>query len=172
MKLLLRKCLPCTATEIKAHGCNEKQLCERRQAMKKFETANRRSFLKRGMVAAGTTTAAGLLLNGSVFAAGPPTKGDIAILRFLNALEQIEADLWLQYSELGGVQDNEVSGVNGGNPLYTAALQLLDGDMPQYIHDNADDEISHVAFLNAFLESKGHESVNLDRFRTLPSSKA
>jgi hypothetical protein len=103
--------------------------------MKKSETANRRSFLKRGMVTAGATTAAGLLLNGSVFADGPPTKGDIAILRFLNALEQIEADLWLQYSELGGVQDNEVSGVNGGNPLYMGALQILDGDMPQYIHD-------------------------------------
>ena len=86
--------------------------------MKKSETANRRSFLKRGMVAAGATTATGLLLNGSAFAAGPPTKGDIAILRFLNALEQVEADLWQQYSELGGIQDNEVSGVNGGNPIY------------------------------------------------------
>ena len=140
--------------------------------MKKFETANRRSFLKRGMVAAGTTTAAGLLLNGSVFAAGPPTKGDIAILRFLNALEQIEADLWLQYSELGGVQDNEVSGVNGGNPLYMGALQILDGDMSQYIHDNTDDEISHAAFLKAYLESQGAEAVDLSQFATLPSSQA
>jgi hypothetical protein len=140
--------------------------------MKKFETANRRSFLKRGMVAAGTTSAAGLLLNGSVFAAGPPTKGDIAILRFLNALEQIEADLWLQYSELGGVQDNEVSGVNGGNPLYMAALQILDGDMSQYIHDNTDDEISHAAFLKAYLESQGAEAVDLSQFATLPSSQA
>ncbi len=130
--------------------------------MKKSETANRRSFLKGGMVAAGATTAAGLLLNGSVFAAGPPTKGDIAILRFLNALEQIEADLWLQYSELGGVQDNEVSGVNGGNPLYMGALQILDGDMSQYIHDNTDDEISHAAFLKAYLESQGAQSSSVD----------
>jgi len=140
--------------------------------MKKSETANRRSFLKRGMVAAGTTTAAGLLLNGSAFAAGPPTKGDIAILRFLNALEQIEADLWLQYSELGGVQDNEVSGVNGGNPLYMGALQILDGDMSQYIHDNTDDEISHAAFLKAYLESQGAQAVDLSQFATLPSSQA
>jgi hypothetical protein len=140
--------------------------------MKKSETANRRSFLKRGMVAAGTTTAAGLMLNGSAFADGPPTKGDVAILRFLNALEQIEADLWLQYSELGGVQDNEVSGVNGGNPLYMGALQILDGDMSQYIHDNTDDEISHAAFLKAYLESQGAEAVDLSQFATLPSSQA
>ena len=140
--------------------------------MKKSETANRRSFLKRGMVAAGATTAAGLLLNGTAFADGPPTKGDIAILRFLNALEQIEADLWLQYSELGGVQDNEVSGVNGGNPLYIGALQILDGDMAQYIHDNTDDEISHAAFLKAYLESQGAEAVDLSQFATLPSSQA
>ena len=140
--------------------------------MKTSENANRRSFLKRGMVAAGATTAAGLLLNGSAFADGPPTKGDIAILKFLNALEQIEADLWLQYSELGGVQDNEVSGVNGGNPLYTGALQILDGDMSQYIHDNTDDEISHAAFLKAYLESLGAEAVDLSQFATLPSSQA
>ena len=140
--------------------------------MKKSETANRRSFLKRGMVAAGATTAAGLLLNRSVFADGPPTKGDIAILRFLNALEQIEADLWLQYSELGGVQDNEVSGVNGGNPLYMGALQILDGDMSQYIHDNTDDEISHAVFLKAYLESLGEAAVDLSHFATLPSSQA
>src|SRR6266481_253012 len=141
--------------------------------------ANRRSFLKRGMVATGAAAAgAGLLLNGRVFAFdrednGPPiTKGDIAILRFLNALEQIEADLWQQYSELGGTQDNEVSGVNGGNPLYTAALTILDGDMAQYIHDNTDDELSHAAFLGNFLESKGESAVSLEPFRILPTSKA
>ena len=86
--------------------------------------------------------------------------------------ELIESDLWVQYSELGGVQDNEVSGVNGGNAPYVTALQLLDGDMSQYIHDNADDENSHAAFLNAYLVSKGYEAVNLDQFRTLPSSTA
>ena len=142
--------------------------------------ASRRSFMKKGLAAAGTASAgAGLLAKGlSVFGQDRDedgddlTKGDIAILRFLNALEQVEADLWLQYSELGGVQDNEVSGVSGGNPLYTAALQILDGDMPQYIHDNTDDEISHAAFLKAYLESKGAEAVDLSRFATLPSSRA
>ena len=143
--------------------------------------ANRRLFLKNGIIAAGTTAVGTGLLSGGLSAFGrdrddhddaPVTKGDIAILRFLNALEQIEADLWLQYSELGGVQDNEVSGVGGGNPAYTAALTILDGDMPQYVHDNTDDELSHAAFLKAFLESKGAEAVDLSRFATLPSSKA
>ena len=44
--------------------------------------------------------------------------------------------------------------------------------MPQYIADNTDDELSHAAFLNAYLRSKGAQPVNLDEFRTLPSSKA
>jgi len=44
--------------------------------------------------------------------------------------------------------------------------------MPQYIHDNTDDELSHFQFINAYLASKGADTVNLDQFRTLPSSKA
>jgi hypothetical protein len=79
----------------------------------------------------------------------------------------------MQYSELGGVQDNEVSGLNGGNALYTAALTILDGDMAQYIHDNTDDEISHHRFLNNYLVSKGAKPIDLrPRFANLPSSKA
>jgi hypothetical protein len=143
--------------------------------------ADRRSFIKKGLAAAGTASAgAGLLARGlPLFGQdrdedgdGRLTKGDVAILTLLAAAEIIEADLWQQYSELGGTQDNEVHGVNGGNPPYTAALTILDGDMPQYIHDNTDDELSHVAFLNAYLQSKGAPPVNFDRFRTLPSSKA
>ncbi len=141
---------------------------------------NRRSFLRRGAVAASAATLGAGLLTGKSYAFdrdldddGPRiTGGDIAILRFLQALEQIEADLWQQYSELGGVQDGEVSGVNGGNIAYTQALQLLDGDMPQYIHDNTDDEISHASFLGKYLESKGVEPVDLTRFKQLPSSTA
>jgi Ferritin-like domain len=137
--------------------------------------ANRRSFLKKGVVAAGAATVGAELFGNGLRAFGQDgglTRGDIAILRLLAAAEIIETDLWRQYSELGGVQDNEVSGINGGNPLYMAALQLLDGDMSQYVHDNADDEISHANFLNAYLESQGAQSVNFDRFRTLPSSTA
>ena len=102
---------------------------------------------------------------------GGLTRGDADILRFLAAAEIIEADLWQQYNELGGIQDPEVPG-GTGNPAYTAALAVLDEDMDQYIHDNTDDEISHFTFLNAFLASKGAEPVNLDQFRTLPSSQA
>jgi hypothetical protein len=140
-------------------------------------STNRRAFLKTGIAASAATMGTGLL-DGGLSAYGQErgdkdiTKGDIAILKFLNALEQIEADLWIQYSELGGTQDNEVSGVGGGNPLYAAALTILDGDMPQYIHDNTDDEISHAAFLKAYLESKGSEAVDLSPFATIPGSTA
>ena len=142
--------------------------------------SDRRSFLRDGAVAAGAATMGAALLTSTVTAfaqnqsrGGPPiTKGDIAILRFLSALEQVEQDLWQQYSELGGTQDNEVSGVNGGNSLYTAALEILDGDMPQYVHDNTDDEISHHRFLNNYLASKGARGVDLSHFATLPSSTA
>jgi len=44
--------------------------------------------------------------------------------------------------------------------------------MPQYITDNTDDELSHAAFLNAYLMSHGAEPVNLDAFRTLTGSTA
>jgi hypothetical protein len=137
--------------------------------------ANRRSFMKKGVLAAGAAAVSAGLLGDRHSAFGQEgglARGDIAILKFLAAAEIIETDLWRQYSELGGTQDNEVSGVNGGNPQYMAALQLLDGYMPQYIHDNTHDEISHATFLNAYLVSKGHEPVDLDRFRTLPSSTA
>lgn len=99
--------------------------------------------------------------------------GDVAILRFLAAAEIIESDLWVQYNEVGGVQNNELPGLGGGgSPAYTAALQNLDVDMPQYIHDNTEDELTHWSFLNAYLTSKNARPVDLDRFRTLPSSRA
>jgi hypothetical protein len=97
--------------------------------------------------------------------------GDTALLRLAAAIELIEADLWQQYNELGGAVDHNDQ-PNPGNPAYIAALENLDGDMPQYISDNTDDEISHAAFLNAYLQSKGEAPVNLDAFRTLAPSKA
>jgi hypothetical protein len=125
----------------------------------------RRGFLL-GVGSVGATALAGGALSATdAFAgSGRLSSGDAAILRFLAAAELLETDLWQQYAELGGV--------NGGNPAYIAALENLDGDMPQYISDNTDDEASHAAFLNAYLRSKGAEPVNLDEFRTLPSSKA
>ena len=44
--------------------------------------------------------------------------------------------------------------------------------MPQYISDNTEDELTHEVFLNTYLAFKGAEMVNLDKFRTLPSSQA
>ena len=137
---------------------------------------SRRAFLQKGLVVGGAgAISAGLLANGlPAFAkedSSSLTRGDIAILRFLAAAELIESDLWQQYNELGGIQDSEVPGGKASSP-YVKALEVLDGDMPQYIHDNTEDEISHFTFINAYLESKGAEPVNLDHFRTLPSSKA
>src|SRR3989441_5362902 len=147
----------------------------------KYSTG-RRSFLRRGLAVAGAgAISTGLLANGlPAFAQEESallTQGDVAILRFLAAIEIIETDLWQQYNELGGIQDHEVidgEEVSGGSgsPGYTAALQVLDGDMPQYIHDNTEDEISHFTFINAYLASKGADPVNLDQFRTLPGSQA
>jgi hypothetical protein len=135
---------------------------------------SRRSFLATGL-AAGVGATLGPL-GGAASALAKTTgstlsSGDAAILRFLAAAEILESDLWQQYNELGGIQDSEVPG-GSGSPLYTKALQKLDGDMPQYIHDNTDDEFSHWFFINAYLESRGVEPVNLDRFRNLPSSQA
>src|SRR5262245_16107951 len=136
-------------------------------------TTTRRSFLAKGAAAGVVTLGAGRLLADAApaFASGGLTKGDAAILRFLAAAEIIETDIWQQYNELGGIQDSEVPG-GSGNPDYTEALAVLDEDMDQYIHDNTDDEISHGAFLNAYLAAHGAPKVNLDKFRTLPSSKA
>jgi len=104
-------------------------------------------------------------------ASGGLTPGDAAILRFLAAAEILETDLWQQYNELGGIQDAEVPGGSGSTP-YTEALLVLDEDMDQYIHDNTENEMTHELFLNAYLTAHGAAPADLDRFRTLPSSKA
>jgi hypothetical protein len=149
---------------------------------------NRRSFLKSSMVAAGAATMGAAMLPGASAAFGkededhsPITKGDIAILTFLSALEQVEADLWIQYAELGGatnqglspidLQQNGKKIVTGLAPAYITGLLVLDGDMPQYIADNTDDEISHHAFLNNYLQSKGAKPVDLSQFAILPPSQ-
>ena len=104
-------------------------------------------------------------------ASGGLSEGDAALLRFAAAAEILETDLWLQYNELGGIQDREVPG-GTGNQAYTAAVAVLDEDMDQYIHDNTDDEFSHQHFLNAYLVSKGAAPANLQPFRTLMGSTA
>ncbi len=125
----------------------------------------RRSFLKRtAALGAGAVPLAMLASSPARGASTTLSEGDAAILRFLAAAELLETDLWTQYEELGGLQ--------GGNPAYTAALSNIDGDMPAYITGNTRDERSHAAFLNAYLSSHGAQPVNLDPFRTLPGSQA
>jgi hypothetical protein len=148
------------------------------------DAKNRREFLKTGVLAAGAATVAGgslltaaLPAFGAQRSRGSLSRGDAAILRFLSALEQIEADLWQQYTELGGVQSTEMEQIighklAGGNTTYTNALNQLDGDMAQYIHDNTEDEFSHHRWLNDYLKSKGVAQEDLSQFATLESSKA
>jgi len=136
-------------------------------------TSPRRSFLK-GMGMAGAALTASTILSGqsraqsgsqSKSGKGKLSSGDAAILQFLAAAELIESDLWQQYTELGGVS-------KGAQNPYQLALQQLDGDGSQYIASNTFDEITHANFLNAYLRMRGAAPVNLNKFRTLPSSKA
>jgi len=142
---------------------------------------DRRSFLKGSLLASSAAVGAGLLTSATLARAqaqtqtsGPLNKGDIAILRFLAAAELIEADLWTQYAELGGIGTLPPIEVDPTPTLnnYQVALSNLDGDGPQYITSNWKDEISHATFLNAYLESRGAEPVNFDEFETLPGSTA
>ena len=142
----------------------------------------RRSFLRAGVGLGVATTAlpTSALLAPTVAAAaegrssGRLSKGDVAILRFLQAVETVENDLWVQYNELGG--NNGIANgaasfpVAGQDAAYVAALKNLDGDMPQYISDNADDELSHMLFLAAYLRSKGATPADLSPFATQPPS--
>ncbi|HZS18591.1 MAG TPA: ferritin-like domain-containing protein [Candidatus Udaeobacter sp.] len=133
---------------------------------------SRRSFLGTSLALGAGTIGAGLLPGiQTVSANGGMTAGDAALLRFTAALELLEADFWIQYNELGGIQDDEVPG-GSGNEAYTDALELIEDEMQDYIHDNTDDEITHHQFLNAYLVSKGAAPANLDPFRTLMGSTA
>jgi len=131
--------------------------------------AGRRSFLKGGLVAAGAATLGSGLLASGISALGEDrekgglSEGDAAILRFLAAAETLETDLWQQYTELGGV--------GAPDSAYKTGLSQLDADMPQYIADNTDDELSHELFLNAYLKSRGAKQVNLEGFRTLQGTQ-
>jgi len=137
-----------------------------------YSSISRRSFLGKSLAVGAGTIGAGLLANApTARASGGITSGDAALLRFAAAAEILETDFWVQYNELGGVQDREVPG-GTGNPDYTDAIEVLDEDMPVYIHDNTDDEFTHWTFLNAYLVEKEADPVNLDPFRTLPGSSA
>jgi hypothetical protein len=157
--------------EIHHSNNNDAKETESPQTTRSLSAPNRlarRSFLRNlGMGAALLVPGAALLSGSSKALAANGRQrlnaGDVAILKLLAAAELIEADLWQQYKELGGV-DAPDSG-------YKAGLVILDGDQPQYIADNTDDELSHAAFLNAYLRSKGEQQVDLRQFANLPPSQ-
>jgi len=145
------------------------------------QPVDRRSFMRGGLLAGGAAAIGAGLLAKSTSARAEDrddqsslTAGDIAILRFLAAAELIEADLWTQYAELGGIGDNPPIEIDPNQKLnaYQLALSNLDGDGPQYITSNTLDEVSHANFLNAYLELRGADPVNFDEFRTLQGSTA
>ena len=138
----------------------------------------RRAFLRKaGLASAVAVPASAVAASGASAkrlrrSRDKPTEGDFAILRFLCAAEIIESDLWSQYAEFGGQAGSPERPNDGQNNFYVSALQNLDGDMPQYISDNTDDEESHQAFINAYLMSKGQRPVSLEPFRRLAPSPA
>ena len=153
------------------------------QSSNGLNSLNRRSFMRSGLVAGGAAVMSATVLGNSKQALAQDynngrglSRGDVSILRFLAAAELIESDLWTQYAELGGLTPGQkpVEDTPNFTPMntYQGALINLDGDGPQYITSNTLDEVSHADFLNAYLESKGAEPVNLDQFRTLQGSKA
>ena len=120
--------------------------------------------MRGGLVAGGAAVMGAGLLSSSKEAVAQDydsrrglSRGDAAILRFLAAAELIEADLWTQYAELGGLTPGQKPVEDNPNftPMntYQGSLMNLDGDGPQYITSNTLDEVSHAEFLNAYLES-------------------
>ena len=145
-------------------------IAEHRNPPKRF--ISRRSFLNKTIALGAGSVGAGLFSSvRAAEASSSLSAGDAALLRFPAALEILEADFWIQYNELGGIQDEEVPGGHG-NPAYTEALEVIEDEMRDYIHDNTDDEITHHQFLNAYLVSRGAPPANLDGFRTLMGSTA
>jgi hypothetical protein len=140
------------------------------------QSKNRRSFLRGSLTAGAAVVGAATLSKSKLFAQNlvPITPGDVAILRFLAAAELIEADLWTQYAELGGIGNNPPIEVDPNETLnpYQSALSNLDPDGPQYIASNTLDEVSHAKFLNAYLQYRGAQPVDFDQFRTLVGSTA
>src|ERR1700742_1286718 len=87
---------------------------------------NRRSFLK-GAFATGAAVGGGSALSNATLLAqsrGGLTRGDAAILKFLAAAELIEADLWQQYAELGGIGNNPPIEVAPNQTMNTYQMAL------------------------------------------------
>jgi hypothetical protein len=122
---------------------------------------NRRNFLKGGLAAAGAATLAPALFSAPAMAqaassTGPVPEGDLAIFKFLAAVELVESDLWTQYTLLAE-----------NNPGFQRGLTNIDQSLVRYNHDIRRDETTNALFINAALKDAGQPPTNLDKFRTL-----
>src|SRR3984893_2010421 len=115
-------------SEVKLTATNERDSAESSNVIRECPQPRRlarRSFLRNlGVGAALLAPGAALLGSAGKVLAGDKdenegkrlTRGDVAILQLLAAAELLEADLWQQYNELGGI--------NAPTSGYTAALQI------------------------------------------------
>src|SRR3954454_5200221 len=115
---------------------------------------DRRSFLKKGVTTAGAAAMGTALLSARPLAfadqgpeehGGRLSRGDAALLRFAAAAEILETDFWVQYNELGGIQDSEVPG-GTGNSAYSTAREVLSEAISPYTHATPGDETPHFRF--------------------------
>ena len=125
------------------------------------QASNRRNFLKGGLAAAGAAVLAPALLSRPTMAqtnssGASISPGDLAIFKFLAAVELVETDLWTQYSLLAE-----------NNRGFNRALTNIDPALVRYNHDILRDEASHAHFINTALKDAGQAPTNLDEFRTL-----
>ncbi len=139
---------------------------------------NRRSFLRRAGGGAAALMGASAIL-GLREANAAPTATDAAVLNFALNLEYLEAEYYLRGVTGAGVRDqgvliNSGIGTGGGviikdNPQVTFTNSVLQG----YAEEIAADELAHVKFLRAALESYGVRPVRepqidlLNSFNTL-----
>ena len=120
---------------------------------------DRRSFLVKGAaVGAGTIGAGRLLTAPPASASGGLTKGDAAILQFLAAAELLEADLWKQYNELGGIQDSEVPGGSGNSGLHQRRSRSWTRTCPSTSTTTPTTSRATRSFINAYLAAHGAET--------------
>jgi hypothetical protein len=126
-------------------------------------SVNRRAFLTKAATVGIGLPFAGILGTATTAFASEgsgPTPSDIAVLKFLAAAEFVEEDLWGQYCELAT-----------NNSGYRDALRRIDVSLPAYICQDHNDERSHAALINAYLQSIGETPINLDGFRTIMPPK-
>src|SRR2546426_1160476 len=151
-----------TIRKLTANDFSQDENLEKRvKPTKRF--ISRRSFLGKSLAVGAGTIGAGLLASTRTAKASVAlTSGDAAMLRFAAAAEILETDFWVQYNELGGVQDNEVPG-GTGNRRYTGAIEVLDEDMPTYIHDNTDADTTDRNFLQAIANTAAFHLATIEQ---------